>query len=193
MKRRTVFQSLLGASALAPSAAAQAPPKSNAPTADDAIAIDLTTADSVADPVHAFFSAQQYATLARLCDLLGPAYNGKPSAKQAEAPQFLDFLLAESPTDRQVLYAQGLDQLDIDARRGRGKAFAELSDAEAAELLSPLRQKWTRKAPADPLARFLREAKLDVLRATMNSKPYADAAAGSRRASGVNSYWGVID
>jgi hypothetical protein len=173
---------------------AQTPQGSNAPTADDVFKIDLTAADAVADPRHKFFSAEQYATLVRLCDLLGPAYNGKPSAKQAEAPQFLDFLLAQSPAERQVLYAQGLDQLDIDARLKRGKGFAELADGEAGELLAPLRAKWRWKAPVEPLARFLREAKNDVLRATLNSKAYADAAAaGSRRATGVNTYWDVIE
>jgi len=193
MKRRTVFRSLLGATALAPAAAAQTPPTSNAPTADDAFKIDLTPMDAVADPAHKFFTREQYATLERLCDLLGPAYNGKPSAKQAETPQFLDFLLSASQTERQVLYAQGLDQLDIDARLKLGKGFAQTSDAEAGGLLAPLKTKWTWKTPEEPLARFLREAKNDVMRATMNSKAWADAAAGSRRATGVNTYWDVID
>ena len=193
MKRRSVFKSLLSVPALAPAAAAQTPPASNAPVADDVFKIDLSSADAVADARTRHFTPQQYATLVRLCDLLGPAYNGKPSARQAEVPQFLDFLLSQSPVERKVLYAQGLDQLDIDARQRRAKAFAELSDGEAAELLAPLRAAWTWKAPADVLGRFLREAKLDVLRATINSKPYADAAAGSRRATGVNTYWDVID
>ena len=178
----------MGATALAPAALAQAPP-----AADEVIKIELTAADAVADPRHKFFTPQQYATLVRLCDLLGPAYNGKPSAKQAEAPQFLDFLLARSPADRQVLYAQGLDQLDIDARLRRGRGFAALNDGEAGELLAPLRAKWTWKAPIEPLARFLREAKNDVLRATVNSKAYADAGTGSRRAAGMNTYWDVIE
>jgi hypothetical protein len=193
MKRRSVFKSLLSVPALAPVAAAQAPAGSNAPTADDAIPLAVTTAEAVADARPRFFAAQQYATLGRLCDLLGPAYNGKPSARQAEVPQFLDFLLSQSPADRQVLYSQGLDQLDIDARQRSGKAFADLSDSEAAPLLAPLRAGWTWKAPADLTGRFLREAKNDILRATVNSKPYADAAAGSRRATGVNPYWDVID
>lgn len=193
MKRRSVFKSLLGASALAPAAAAQTPPTSNQPTADDAFKIDLTVPDAVADPRHRFFTPQQYATLGKLCDLLGPAYNSKPSAKEAETPQFLDFLLAASPAERQILYAQGLDQLDIEARLRNGKAFAELSESDAAQLLAPLKDKWTWKAPKELLPRFLREAKNDVMRATMNSKVYADAAAGSRRATGVNTYWDVIE
>jgi hypothetical protein len=188
MKRRTIFKSLVGAAALAPSALAQ-----TAPAPDDALKLEFTTAEAVADPGYKFFSPQQYATLVRLCELLGPAYNGKPSAKQAGTPEFLDFLLAQSPADRQVLYGQGLGQLDIDARLRRGKAFSDLSDAEAGELLAPLRGKWTWKTPADPLARFLREAKTDVLRATVNSKAYADAGGGSRRTTGVNAYWDVIE
>lgn len=194
MKRRSVFKSLLAAPALAPAAAAQTPPASNAPVADDIFKIDLTVPDAAADPRHKFFSPQQYATLGRLCDLFGPAYAGKPSARQAEVPQFLDFLLAQSPTDRQVLYSQGLDQLDINARHSLGKGFADLADGDAGALLAPLRAPWTWKAPADPLAHFLRDAKMDILRATLNSKVYADAAAaGSRRAAGLNTYWDVIE
>lgn len=193
MKRRSVFQSILGVSALAPVVRAQTSAGSNTPVADDAFKIDLATADSVAEPKAKFFSRQQYATLVRICELLGPAHDGKPSAVQAETPQFLDFLLAESLPPRQVLYAQGLDQLDIDARRQNGKAFAALSDAEAGVLVKSLRTPWTFADPRDPVAKFLREAKLDVLRATMNSKAYADAAAGSRRAMGVNTYWDVIE
>ncbi len=194
MKRRSIFKTLAAASALAPAAAAQTPPTSNAPTADDAFKLDLSTPDAVADPRHKFFTPQQYATLVRLCDLLGPAYNGKPSAKQAEVPQFLDFLLAQSPTPRKVLYSQGLDQLDIDARHRHNKPFADTQDTEAALHLAPLKGKWTYNPPTDLLARFLREAKNDILRATMNSKTYADAAAAaSRRSTGVNTYWDVID
>jgi hypothetical protein len=194
MQRRTVFKSLVGAAALAPAAAAQTPPLSNAPTADDVFKIDLSTADAVADPLHKFFTPEQYATLERLCDLLQPAYNSRPSARQAEVPQFLDFLLSQSPSARQTLYAQGLDQLDIDARAKNGKGFAALSDAEAAAHLAPLKSKWTYNPPAEKIARFLREAKNDILKATVNSKPFADAAAaGSRRSTGVNTYWDVID
>ncbi|HEU0121869.1 MAG TPA: gluconate 2-dehydrogenase subunit 3 family protein [Bryobacteraceae bacterium] len=197
MKRRTVFQSLVGVSALTPALVpalqAQTAPSSTTPAADDVFKIDLTSADAVATPEHSFFTAQQYASLERLCDLLMPAHNNRPSAKQAEVPQFLDFLLSASPAGRQVLYSQGLDQLDIDARRQQGKAFAALSDAEAASLLAPLRAAWNWASPSQLLPRFLREAKNDVLRATSNSKAWANAAAGSRRATGVNTYWDVIE
>lgn len=193
MKRRTVFQSLAGVAALAPAAAAQTPPSSNAPTADDAFKLDLTVPDAVADARHRHFTPQQYATLEKLANLIAPGYNGRPSAAQAEVPQFLDFLLSKSQTERQMLYTQGLDQLDIDARAKKSKPFAELSDADAGELLAPLKAKWTWKAPEAQLPRFLREAKNDILRATANSKAWADAAAGSRRGTGVNTYWDVID
>lgn len=189
MKRRSALGGLLGLPALA----AQAPPTSNAPTRDDNPKLDMATADAVGAPRHRFLTPQQFGTLTKLSDLIAPAYNGRPSASEAETPQFLDFLLSESQTDRQVLYAQGLDQLDIQARLQQGKPFAELDAGAAASLLSPLRAKWTWKLPKDPLARFLREAKNDILRATANSRQWADTSSGGRRGAGLNTYWEVID
>jgi Gluconate 2-dehydrogenase subunit 3 len=188
MKRRSALGGLIGLPALA----AQTPPTSNAPKADDNPRLETAPADAVATPRHKFFTPAQFATLRKLCDLILPALNGRPSANDAETPQFLDFLLAESPTDRQVLYAQGLDQLDIDARLKHGRGFAALADADANAQLAPLRAKWTWRPPADPLARFLREAKSDILRATSNSKVWAESGTG-RRGAGVNTYWEVID
>jgi hypothetical protein len=57
-----------------------------------------------------------------------------------------------------------------------------------------LRQPWTYEPPADPLARFLREAKQDVRTATMNSREYASAGSSSgRRGGGLGQYWYPID
>ncbi|MBM3798139.1 MAG: gluconate 2-dehydrogenase subunit 3 family protein [Acidobacteria bacterium] len=189
MKRRSALGGLWGVPALA----AQVPPTSNAPTRDDNPKIETATADAVASPRKRYLTAQQFATLAKLCDLIAPPFNGRPSAKEAETPEFLDFLLSESGTERQVLYAQGLDQLDINARLKQNMAFSELSETGAAEHLAPLQAKWTWRAPSDPLAMFLRDAKNDILRATANSRAWAEAAAGGRRGAGLNTFWEVID
>jgi hypothetical protein len=124
-----------------------------------------------------------------------PAYNGRPSAREADVPAFLDFLLAESPADRQTLYRGGLDQLDASAQAKHGAAFDKLSPANASALLAPLRDRWTRKEPSAVLPRFLRSAKMDILRATSNSWAMAQASAtgGRRGAAGMSTYWEVID
>lgn len=187
MKRRSALGSLIGVGV-----AAQTPPSSNAPRIEDNVKLDTSTHEAVADAKPKFFSDQQFKTLTRLCAVILPSVNGRPSANDAGVPEFLDFLLAESPTGRQVLYSQGLDQLDINARQQHNKAFASTSASEAAEHLKALTAKWTWSAPKDSLARFLREAKNDILRASMNSRAWAEAA-GGRRAAGVNTYWEVID
>jgi len=62
-------------------------------------------------------------------------------------------------------------------------------------LLAPLRAAWTYDPPADPFARFLREAKQDIRTATMNSREWVTAAAsaGGRRGGGVGLYWYPLD
>lgn len=194
MKRRTILRSLAGAPVLtAPGVAlAQTPTGSNAPTADDQVKIEVSGPDAIADPQIRFFTPQQYATLVRLSELIAPATPGRASAREAETPQFLDFLISRSPGNRQVLYTDGLDGLDIAGRARHGKAFAELDESAATELLSPLRDAWTWAPSPDPMVRFLREAKMDILRATANSRASATAG-GSRRASGVNTYWEPVE
>jgi hypothetical protein len=124
-----------------------------------------------------------------------PSVNDAPSALDARAPEFLDWLLSQSPQERQQLYRTGLDQLNAQSKKRFSKSFAEVDAKQAAELLSPLREPWTFDPPADPLARFLRAAKQDVRTATTNSREYAAAAAsaGRRGGAGVGLYWFPLD
>ena len=150
--------------------------------------------DSPANAVHRFFTADQFNALKRLGDLLLPAYAGRPGAAEAGVAEFLDFLLSQSPADRQALYRGGLDSLNAGARQRHQKPFGTLSAVEAAPLLAPLKDAWEYNPPKDPLALFLREAKSDVFKATVNSREMAQAqSAGRRRAAGMNPYWHIID
>ena len=131
-----------------------------------------------------FFTAQQFAALRKLSDLLIPPMNGAPGALEAKAPEFLDFLLSQSPADRQQLYRNGLDGLNAQARRRFAKPFADVDAAQADMLLAPLREPWTYDAPADPVAAMLRAAKDDVRRATTNSREWNLAATAGRTRGG---------
>ncbi|BDC47881.1 hypothetical protein F183_A01970 [Bryobacterales bacterium F-183] len=133
-----------------------------------------------------FFTATQFATLKKLCAILMPAgANGAPGAVDAQVPEFLDFLLSQSPADRQQMYRAGLDGL-------KG-----LDDSNAAKMLAPLKQTWTYDPPKDPVAKFLRQAKLDVRQATLNSREWAKSPAsgggGRRAATGAGLYWNTLD
>jgi hypothetical protein len=194
MKRRRFIQTLAATPAAALPLSAEPPAVNAASPQEDAPKYELSTADAVADGVPRFFSAEQMAALRKLSDLLMPALNGMPGALACGAPEFLDFLIGKSPADRKRLYAGGLDALNAQARRRFGKGFADLDEAQAAELLAPLRQPWTYNPPTDPFARFLREAKQDVRAATMNSREYiAASSTGGRRGGGTGQYWYPID
>ena len=141
-----------------------------------------------------FFTAQQFAALRKLSDLLNPPMNGAPGALEAKAPEFLDFLLSQSSADRQQLYRIGLDGLNAQSRKRFTKPFADVDASQAEMLLAPLREPWTYDAPADPVAAMLRAAKDDIRRATTNSREWNLASvAGRTRGGGGGLYWLPID
>ena len=197
MKRRRFIQTLAAAPAIAVPASletnAQSPAGAQRPQ-EEAAKLETASLDVAGETTPRFFSAPQFAALKKLSEILMPPLNNMPGALEAGAPEFLDFLIGKSPADRKQLYTAGLNTLNAQATKRFGKAFADVAEAQAAELLAPLKQPWTYEPPADPFARFLREAKQDVRNATMNSREYATAgAAGSRRGGGIGQYWYPID
>jgi len=163
---------------------AQAPPKSELPR------IEASTPDSVGKPVPNFFSPPQFAALRRLSDIIMPALGDTPGALDAQAPEFLDFLIGESPLPRRALYRSGLDSLNTRSVAKFGKAFGALDNSQAETLLQPLREQWTYDSPADLFAGFLRTVKADVLTATVNSREWISVVSKrSRSANGIGTYW----
>jgi hypothetical protein len=194
MKRRRFFQTLAATPALSTLLAQQQnrgdqasaePPK-----------LDTASPDAAAELYPHFFDSHQFGALRKLSEIIQPPVNGTPGAIDAKAPEFLDFLVGESPADRQQLYRAGLDALNAASQKGFRKPFAELNASQAAEVLAPLRAPWTYEAPADPLARFLRSAKQDIRTATVNSREYNAAGAssgGGRRFGAQSLYWLPLD
>ena len=197
MKRRRAIQTLAGmsvAGALPSAHAQQAPAQPQPRTVNETPKLETVAPDAVGESVPRFFSADQFAALRRLAEVLMPAAGDTPGAKEAGAAEFFDFLIGQSPTDRQTLYGNGLDQLNARARSRYAKSFADLTITEIEPLLAPLRESWTYGVAADPFARFLQAAKLDILRATMNSREWSVAfAKRNRRASGLGNYWYPIE
>jgi hypothetical protein len=160
---------------------------------DDPPKLTVNAPDAVAAAAPRFFDAAGFPALRRLGEILVPARQSVPGAIEAEATEFLDFLIGQSPADRQTLYRDGVARLNQEARSRYGKPFADLSDADADAILVPLREAWTYQGPSDPFGRFLRAAKSDFLQATLNSRQWAAAASGRRGASGLNTYWFPIE
>ena len=195
MKRRQALQSLAGisvAGALPLRALAQQ--EAAARTIAETPKLDTAVADSAAEALHPFFSADQFAALERLAEVLMPAAGDSPGAKDAGVAQFLDFLISASPAARQAQYRDGLDKLNAGARSRYGKTFAQLAPVEIDTLLASFGEAWIYAEPADSLAQFLRAAKMDVMHATMNSRQWSEARAKrSRRASGLGMYWYPVE
>ncbi len=207
MKRRRFLQTLAASPAVPPLLAQQppAPPSSNAApaapgggpsygSAQDLPVIKAVAPDTAADSVPRFFSPAQLESLRKLSDILMPPMDGMPGAVEAQAAEFLDFLIGVSPAPRQQFYRDGLELLDSRSREKFVQAFASLSPSQAAAILRPLDEPWPYDAPADPRARFLRAAHLDIRRATQNSRQRMAATPSTgRRPGGIGLYWLPID
>ena len=170
------------------------PPELKPPPVEATPKLAMSSAEALTTSVQAFFSPEETETLRKLTSTLVPPLNGHPGAAEANVSEFLDFLIAKSPRDRQILYRQGLHRLDGDARRRFGKPFAALDARQIADVLVPLKSSWTPSGPSDQFARFLETAKEDTLTATVNSREWASSASSGRRGGrGVGTYWYALD
>jgi len=131
--------------------------------------------DAVGETETQFFSNTQAATLKRLAELFQPAFKKYPSAVDAGAPEFLDFLIGASPVERQHLYQVGLDRLDREAHQKFGVAFAATDAGQADQLIRPWLRTWMGELPpTEPHARFINVVHLDLRTATINSQAWAE-------------------
>lgn len=182
--------------------------------------LEVTPADSAAEPMAQFFTPPQFAALRRLAGLIQPPMKnsgraggrggfqggGPPADAGAEppvslgaldcgVPEFLDFLISVSPADRKLLYRNGLDGLNASAKKQFNKAFADLDDTQANAILQPLvvAVPWVHDPPADPMKHFLFAVRQDIPMATRNSPEFNSV--GGRRAGGgfAGSVWDPID
>jgi hypothetical protein len=158
--------------------------------------LEVTPPDSVAEPVAQFFTAPQFAALRRLSGLIQPPAKGSLGALDCGVPEFLDFLIGVSPADRQQLYRNGLDALNLQSKTKFSKSFADLDDTQAHAILQPLLVPvpWAYDPPKDPIKHFIFAVRQDVPTATRNSPEFAAAGAASgRRGGGAGSVWNPID
>lgn len=191
MKRREALRAMLASTALPAISVLPAFPQA---AVDSLPKLATAAPDTVAEPVLRFFNPAEMATLRKIADVLVPARAAAPGAKAAGAPEFLDFLLSASPSDRQELYRTGVSLLEQLASQKYSKPFAQLSAEEAEALLEPVKRPWTYNDPTDQLERFLKAAKLDCLQATLSSREFAAAmSTRSRSAMGMGTYWYPLD
>jgi hypothetical protein len=152
-------------------------------------------AEAAGEPLLVFFSQRQMATLTRLSDVLLPPIGNKPGAVQARTPQFLDFLIDGSPTDRKKIYSGGLDWLDAESQRVHHMPFAKLTSQQADDLLRPWMRTWmSDHPPTEQHADFINIAHDDIRTATINSQAWNNVpSAGAQQATAVGLYFSPIE
>jgi len=195
MRRRN----LLRGAALAPAALGSAAlplaaaPQYAAPAGTAAAKLTIDAPSLAGEPRSTFFDALESAALRALAATLVPPYNGMPGAVEAGVPVYFDFAVSQSDAARQQLWRGGLHELDARATSGFGARFEKLTPAQAGQILEPLKTKWTFYGPQEPFAKFLWEARAEMLQATLNSREYAEANTGRRAAAASNYYWRSLD
>ena len=86
-----------------------------------------------------FFNEHEFETVRLLADYVIPADDRGPSASEAGAPEFIDFVMTDEllgdPVNRQTAMRGGLAWLDVQSRRASGTTFVEATDAQRRALL----------------------------------------------------------
>jgi hypothetical protein len=83
-----------------------------------------------------FFSADEYATVERLAQLIIPSDDG-PGAREAGVSEFIDFMISSDP-GVQYRFRYGLTWLDAHATELHGAPFRTLDEAKQNDLLGRL-------------------------------------------------------
>ena len=87
-----------------------------------------------------FFNAHEWKTVRVLADIVIPRDEHSGSATDAKAPEFVDFMLAESDTSEasKIQMRGGLAWLDIEMRARFGKDFLSSTDANRRAVLDDI-------------------------------------------------------
>ena len=86
-----------------------------------------------------FFSADEYASVKRLAELIIPS-DGSPGAREAGASEFIDFIVA-SDVELQPRFRKGLAWMNAHATRLHQRSFVDLSAEQQTGILEHLAYK----------------------------------------------------
>src|SRR5262249_12447468 len=88
----------------------------------------------------AFFNSEDAAPVAAFTERLMPGAPGKPGAREADVPNYIDLALAGAYADLQYFYRRGLASLDAYCRKTYKEPFRALSAAQQDEVIAALEQ-----------------------------------------------------
>jgi hypothetical protein len=92
-----------------------------------------------------FFTADEYATLSALVEMILPADDRSGGAADAGVPEFIDFMMIDQPT-RQDTLRGGLAWLDVECQRRFDRRFTVCDAVQRGAVLDDIA--WPDRAPA---------------------------------------------
>ena len=99
-----------------------------------------------------FFSAAEYQTLDRLCEIIIPADEQSPGAQQAQVRFFIDVMVKHSDARNQQRWRTGLKAVEDAAKASFGKSFLEGSARQQDAIVARMAK--NEAAPKTELERF---------------------------------------
>lgn len=117
-----------------------------------------------------FFDQEQNALLAQLTELILPADERSPGAREARVSEFIDLMIAHGKEEGKQQWLRGLALVQSEAGARFGKPFLACSPAEQDQILAAMAQ--NERAPTSDLERFF------VLLKSMTIDGYYTSAIG---------------
>ena len=104
-----------------------------------------------------FFTADELATITILTDLIIPADDRSPGAKEGGVPAFIDLMVSESPEETQALWREGIKAVDQKSQRDSATSFRNATREQQTALLKEISR--NELQPRTDLERFFRRIK----------------------------------
>ena len=108
-------------------------------------------------PKFEFFNAEQQRLVDRLAEMILPADDHSPGAREARVSEFIDLYVAHSPQEEKDVWRSGLELVKEEAQRSFGKPFVDGSPAEQDALMR--RMAANEVDPSTDLERFFARLK----------------------------------
>jgi hypothetical protein len=135
---------------------------------DEAAAAFAARQASPAPAALVFLTPAQHAAVDAMAETIIPADDHSPGARAARVADYVDLLLSESPPETQQTWVAGLSALDTAVRARFKRPFAELTAAQAIEVLTELAR--NEAQPTTPLEVFFRDTKEATIRGYYTSE-----------------------
>jgi gluconate 2-dehydrogenase subunit 3-like protein len=132
-------------------------------------AASLGRTPATASPAPSFFSAEEFALVDELSELIIPTDDHSPGARAAKVAEYIDFRLSESlEPEAKTTWHDGLKLIDQISQEASGKPFMQSTTEQKVAVLTRMCQ--NEQKPEKPEEKFFKELKSRVVGAYYSSE-----------------------